>query len=130
MIKNRKLIHGFYGAFAPNISFTTEEQKEIMITLLDMTYEKNGTFYIGNSDNDFNSWEELFQEFDLSELNLIITEPVNKKDIISFIKDNQIKPLITDKVNFKLYKKAFEEDLENLILGSHDSPFEILDPIK
>ncbi|MCP4355354.1 MAG: hypothetical protein GY793_06910 [Proteobacteria bacterium] len=126
VIKNKSFIKGVYGAFAENRSFDYNEQKDVMISLLEIALDNNKTFYMKMCDKDIKHWEKLFEEYELSDLKFIQTDVVTENIVADFMNQNKIKPLVNNDIDFEFYKEHFFKKSNKLILGSCGESSEFL----
>lgn len=122
ILEIKPFIKGLYAAFGDNPKYSFEEQKELIIKLLDIAYEQDKTFYIGVKGNSIKYWKALFKEYDLSSINFIYTESITSKTTANFIKENNIKVLIQHNINIDFYKEHFADYKKNLVIGSNEAP--------
>lgn len=125
-MRNKSFIKGIFGEFGESFYYNAEEQKDIMISLLDMSFEHQKTFYIGANKDNIDNWIEIFNEYDLSKLDFVFTSLVTDEKTANFIKENNMKLLVTENADIEFYKNHFSGYLNNIIIGSGDDLFGLL----
>lgn len=117
ILPNKQYISGIYTCFSDDNNFSIEEQKEINLRLIDMAQESGKTVYIGLENLNIDNWKEIFDEYDLSEINFIYTETINNDDELNFITENNIKILIRPDINYEYYSEILNSN-NKVCLGS------------
>jgi len=118
ILPQKNYIRGIYSSFAENDSYTFEEQKEMNLKLLDMGQEAEKVIYLGLGNNcSISLWKEIFDEYDLSEIDFVYTEVIKTQEEIDFIKENNIKILIRPDIDFAYYASIIE-NYKNICFGS------------
>lgn len=110
-------ISGIYGCFSGSANYSFKDQKELNLRLLDLAQESNKKFYLGLENADIKHWKEIFDEYDLSEIDFIYTEVITSSNVLDFIKQNNIKILIRPDINFQYYYEIIQH-YDNFCMGS------------
>jgi hypothetical protein len=117
ILPSKSHITGIYGCFSGSANYSFTDQKELNLRLLDLAQESGKTFYLGLENADIKYWKEIFDEYDLSEINFVYTEVINNDEVLEFIKQNNIKILIRPDVDFQYYYEIIQ-DYDNFCMGS------------
>ena len=118
LIKHKKYISGIYCSFVRNKAIDFHTQKNLILELLDFAQESKKTVYMGLTDAHINLWKDIFDEFDLSELNFVYTDAIKNKEELNFITENNIKLLLTDNIELENYIELIEK-YNLLCIGSN-----------
>jgi hypothetical protein len=82
-----------------------------------MAQENDKVVYLGLDNCPISHWKEIFDEYDLTEIQFIYTDIIKTEEELNFIKENNIKILVRPDVDFKYYSSILS-DYNNFCLGS------------
>lgn len=117
ILPQKTYIKGIYVSFANNPEYDYAEQKALNLDLIDMAQENDKIVYLGLDNSPISHWQEIFDEYDLTEIPFVYTEVIKTPEELEFIKKNNIKILIRPDVDFNYYANIIEE-YKNFCFGS------------
>lgn len=117
ILPQKSYIKGIYVSFANNPEYDFAEQKDLNLQLIDIAQENDRIVYLGLDNCEISHWQEIFDEYDLTEIPFVYTEVIKTQEEIDFVKENNIKILLRPDIDFDFYAK-FIKDYPNICFGS------------